>query len=284
MEFKQFCSQSGIKHVTCPVRDHKGNGKVERIIRTINERLRTNKEILLKREKSGLSEILYALRTSKKAYGKSRFEKHQGREPNTIKRNMVQKLKNVLAEDPQLKFDKADFEDDLDSTIMVRERTRGSKLEGDFQKKKGRITGETSTTISFPPEGKNKEVKLSKRDVAKKPSCSWQMEEESEEEHERPMPPEAEQSELNSSVVEIPPPRKEAVETEKTAPEEMAKESGSSLEGIKTEMEEASPPIKATVQWKKGKSLVKRETRKRRPTIRYGIDLVSRMEQPSTNK
>ena len=98
--FEQFCSQFGIKHITCPVRDHKGNCKVERLIRTINERLRANKEILLKRDKSGLSEKLYALRTSKKADGKSPFERHQGREPNTIRRNIVQKLENVLAEDP----------------------------------------------------------------------------------------------------------------------------------------------------------------------------------------
>ena len=43
------------------MRDHRGNGKIESLVRTINERLRTNKNIVLKKDKSGLSEILYAL-------------------------------------------------------------------------------------------------------------------------------------------------------------------------------------------------------------------------------
>ena len=51
-EFREFCRQFQIKHVTCSVRDHRGNGKIERLIRTINERLRTNKNIVLKRDKS----------------------------------------------------------------------------------------------------------------------------------------------------------------------------------------------------------------------------------------
>ena len=70
-EFKTFCRNFQINHVTCPVRDHRGNGKIERLIRTINERLRTNKNIVLKKDKSGLSEILYALRMGEKADGTS---------------------------------------------------------------------------------------------------------------------------------------------------------------------------------------------------------------------
>ena len=42
-KFKQFCKEKFIDHVTCPVRDHRGNGKFERMIRTINGRLRSNK-------------------------------------------------------------------------------------------------------------------------------------------------------------------------------------------------------------------------------------------------
>ena len=38
-EFKSFFSQFQIKPITCPVRDHRGNGKIERLIRTIYERL-----------------------------------------------------------------------------------------------------------------------------------------------------------------------------------------------------------------------------------------------------
>ena len=36
----------------CPVRDHRGNGKNERSIRTINERLRANKQVVLTKDKS----------------------------------------------------------------------------------------------------------------------------------------------------------------------------------------------------------------------------------------
>ena len=58
----------------CPIRDHRGNGKVERMIRTINERLRTNEKIAVERDKNGISNILFALRTEKGADGKSAFE------------------------------------------------------------------------------------------------------------------------------------------------------------------------------------------------------------------
>ena len=41
--FEEFCRNWFINHVECPIKDHRGNGKIERLIRTINERLRTNK-------------------------------------------------------------------------------------------------------------------------------------------------------------------------------------------------------------------------------------------------
>jgi len=59
--FKQFCTEKFIEHRKCPIRDHRGNGKVERMIRTINERLRTNREIIVERGNQGISEILFAL-------------------------------------------------------------------------------------------------------------------------------------------------------------------------------------------------------------------------------
>ena len=60
-KFKEFCRNRFINRVECPIRNHRGNGKIERLIRTINERLRTNKKIV-SQDKSGLSEILFALR------------------------------------------------------------------------------------------------------------------------------------------------------------------------------------------------------------------------------
>ena len=35
-KFQQFCEERFIQHVICPIRDHRGNGKVERMIRTLN--------------------------------------------------------------------------------------------------------------------------------------------------------------------------------------------------------------------------------------------------------
>ena len=64
--FAEFCREFGVEHIICPVRDHRANEKFERLIRTINERLRTNKQIIVTKDKSGLSEILYSLRVNKK--------------------------------------------------------------------------------------------------------------------------------------------------------------------------------------------------------------------------
>ena len=162
--FVQFCKQFGIEHKTCPVRDHRGNGKIERLIRTINERLRTNKQIILTKVKSGLSEILYALRVSKKKDSRSPFEKHMGKEPNTVKSNLVGKFMDISERDPKLNFQPSDFQDETDSTILVRERSKGSKLESTFAKKTGTVVNETAHVVSILPE-KSRTVKtFSKRE------------------------------------------------------------------------------------------------------------------------
>ena len=158
-EFKTFCQQFQIKHITCPVRDHRGNGKIERLIRTLNERLRTNRNIILKRDKSGLSEVLYALRMGKKADdGKSPFEKLYGREPNTVRSNIINKIKNVSENDPKVEFTQSDFEEEVDSTILVRERTKGPKLEGQYKRKAGKVIEESPHTITFLPKNSKKKL------------------------------------------------------------------------------------------------------------------------------
>ena len=83
--FQQFCKERFIEHIICPIRDHRGNGKVERMIRTLNERLRTNREILVQKDTSGLSNILFALRTEKGVDNTSAYERQMGRKPNTLK-------------------------------------------------------------------------------------------------------------------------------------------------------------------------------------------------------
>ena len=108
-EFTKFCRQLGIEHKTCPVRNHRGNGKIEREIRTINERLRANKQTVVTKDQSSLSEILYALRINKKKDGTSLFEKQMGRETNTMKTKLVSKLLNILEQDPSVEFGQSDF-------------------------------------------------------------------------------------------------------------------------------------------------------------------------------
>ena len=88
-------------------------------MRTINECLRTNKQIIVTKNQSGLSEILYALRVNKKKDGTSQFEKQMGRQPNTVKSNLVSKQLAISKQDPNLEFEQSDFQDDLDSTELV---------------------------------------------------------------------------------------------------------------------------------------------------------------------
>ena len=164
--FTQFCEKFGINHIICPIRDHRGNGKIERLIRTINDRLRTNRQIILIKDKPKLSEILYSLRISKKKDGKSPFEKHMGKEPNTVKSNVVGKFRDFSAQDSELEFQPSDFHDDTDSTILVRERTKGSKLEPTFARKTGKVIEETTHTIAILPEKAKQPKIFSKRDIA----------------------------------------------------------------------------------------------------------------------
>ena len=162
--FKQFCEKFGINHIIFPIRDHRGNEKIERLIRTINDRLRTNRQIILSKDKSGLSEIFYSLRISKKKDGKTPFEKHMGKEPNTVKSNVMETFREFLAQDSHLEFQPSDFHDDTDSAILVRERTKGSKLEPTFARKTGKVIQETQHTIAILPEkGKTTKNLLQKR-------------------------------------------------------------------------------------------------------------------------
>ena len=49
--------------------------------------------------------------------------------------NLVKKLLDFSSQDPELVFALSDFQDELDSTGLVRERRKGSKLEPVFTKK-----------------------------------------------------------------------------------------------------------------------------------------------------
>ena len=53
-----------IQHIKCPIQDHRGNGKVERLIRTLNERIRMNQKTIPDKDLSAISGILWALQAS----------------------------------------------------------------------------------------------------------------------------------------------------------------------------------------------------------------------------
>ena len=163
-KFQQFCKERFIRHIICPIRDHRGNGKVERMIRTVNERLRTNRKIVVQKDTSGLSNILFALRTEKGVDNTSAYERQMGRKPNTLKSAMIRKC--ILEKDPQLQIEPDDFSEEADSTILVRERVKGTKLEGNFKKIKGQVIHQSENTLTVLPKG-GKETIYSKRDVAK---------------------------------------------------------------------------------------------------------------------
>ena len=147
--FKDFCKVWLIKHVECPIRDHRGNGKIKRLIRTINERLRTNKGILVKNDNSELSEILLVtLRMNPSRTEKSPFERYTGVEPNTVKK-LVTSRETSISDDPAFGLNETDFESGQDSTILVSERTRGSKVEGLFMKKKAYSWNNRTTQSHF---------------------------------------------------------------------------------------------------------------------------------------
>ena len=85
--FKEFCEKRYIKHVECLIGDHKCNGEIERLICTINKRLLANKEKVVRKDNSGLSKTLFALRMNPSAKNNPPYERYNGQEPNTIKNN-----------------------------------------------------------------------------------------------------------------------------------------------------------------------------------------------------
>ena len=66
-----------------------------------------------------------------------------------------------------MKFSTSNFEKKIDSAILVRERTKCSRLEGQFENKAGKVVKEAAHTITFLSKNCNKKVTYSKRDVAK---------------------------------------------------------------------------------------------------------------------
>ena len=84
--------------------------------------------------------------------------------PNTPKSRLIEKC--VLEKDPAINIEPEDFSEEADSTILVRERVRGTKLEAPFKKVKGKVVEQTNHTITIKPSSSKMSTTYSKRDVA----------------------------------------------------------------------------------------------------------------------
>ena len=112
-EFENFCENTGINIIPCPIEDHRANGLVERCIQTLKRRLATC--VLDNRSDLNLSvaKILESIRTTKHSVDKkSPFEMHFGRKPNTLFSNTLKKLgiSDSYLKRPMLKPDEMESE------------------------------------------------------------------------------------------------------------------------------------------------------------------------------
>ena len=261
---------------------------------------------------------MYALRISKKKDGSSPFEKQWGREPNTVKSNLVSKLLDLSEQDPDLPFDNSDFQDEVDSTVLVRERARGTKLQGAFDKKSGSKIKESAHTIILLPEGSKKPKTYAKRDLAvatkeqiekirntnepdkkkKKKRAIIETTSESDSTENR-TERKKKQKKVNPRFTaefeidndeEVRPPVIDL--TASTSTEEDSNKKKGELQtgsldektGIAQNPEKVSCPIKATAKWELDENppeATKRlSERIRVPTKRYGIDLIQENKEP----
>ena len=72
-----------------------------------------------------------------------------------------------ISKPTDFKLTETDFELVQDSTILVREPTRGSKLEGAYKKRKRILLEQTDYTVTFLPAGNKQPTIISKRDIAR---------------------------------------------------------------------------------------------------------------------
>ena len=111
--------------------------------------------------------MLYALRSAKRPNKFCSAELHNNRKFTTVKDIITTKpnKNHIVSEnDNNFQLELSDFPGEQDSEILVRERARGTKLDGLYKKKKGVITNETDHTITI--NKKRQLTTYSKRDVA----------------------------------------------------------------------------------------------------------------------
>ena len=147
--------------------DHKGNGKVERLLKTVNERLSTNKNIDLEMDKTGFTEMLYALRGAREQNKLRSAELHNYRKFTTVKDLITAKPTEhytVLDNGNISQLKMSAFPGEQDSEILVRERARVTKFDGLYKKKQCNIVQKTTHTVTISNE-KRQPTLYSKRDV-----------------------------------------------------------------------------------------------------------------------
>ena len=282
------------------------------MIRTLNERLRTNKKIVVKKDTSGLSNILFALRTEKGVDNTSAYERQMGRKPNTLKSAMIRKC--FLEKDPQLQIEPEDFSEEADSTILARERVKGTKLERNFKKIKGQVINQSEHTITVLPKV-GKKTTYSKRDVAKMGQSANSPKKETakkkskiQEKPEKPIQPFWRESTSSSEMGQIPkmPQKEQTAHREQQLEEEeivaqdekereVSPEQTVQIKESKSEIEEASEkeetldeqekknaPIKGNVKWEKEKRPIRSSTRNHKKPNWLGNNImVTKLEQES---
>ena len=70
----------------------------------------------MSKNKRGISNILFALRSENSIDGKSAFVRQNGREPNTLKPRMIKNC--ILEKDPKIEKEPEEFSNEVDSTIQ----------------------------------------------------------------------------------------------------------------------------------------------------------------------
>ena len=77
----------------------------------------------------------------------------------------MKRFLDFLEQYSNVNFQPCDFQDETDSTVVVRERTKGSKLESAFAKKSGKIVAETTHT-SLCCQKRQKEETFSQKEMS----------------------------------------------------------------------------------------------------------------------
>ena len=103
-----------------------GNRKIERCIRTIIELLRAKKQIVHEKDNTGLSDILFHLRTARGQNAQFPAAVQMGRQ-YTIIGDLLKSSSTCISEDqPNFQLELNEYPHDADSTILVRERVVGA--------------------------------------------------------------------------------------------------------------------------------------------------------------